>query len=135
MKSIIAVIAGGILSACALFVPTLVDQGVVRLDIKKTEPVYIAFANAYQDAGEMVVGGTAKYPISKRYGIFNGHVDVSVIEPGGRRLESKNVKVMRRRIPKTMGREASFTTRFPINPIKGTIINIAYHNSMHSKIE
>lgn len=135
MKSIIAVIGGGTLSACALFAPTLVDQGVVQLDLKKTEPVYIAFANVYEDNGDMVVSGTAKYPISKRYGIFNGHVDVSVIEPGGKRLESKNVKVIRRRIPKTMGREASFTTRFPINPTKGTTISITYHNSMHSKIE
>lgn len=131
MKHMFAIVVGGSLSACALFTPTLVDQRIVSLDLKKTAPVSIIGVMVYEDAGNMIVRGEAKYPISNRYGKFYGHVDVTVVEPDGRKFENHNVKVVPRRIPKTMGREAFFTTDFPIDPLRGTKVSIAYNESNH----
>lgn len=132
MKTIIIVIVGAVLAACAFFAPSYVEQGLVRLDIETTKPVSVSYANVFEEDGNMVVRGTAKYPLSHRYGLFDGHIDVSVLQPDGKKYESQNVKVVRRRIPKTLGREGFFVTRFPIDPPAGTIVSIVYDINTHT---
>lgn len=120
-----------LVSACALFPPSLIEQGVVTVDIEKTQPVYVSHATVYREAGETVVSGEARFPIWVRYGMFRGHIDVDVASPNGDVLKQHEIKVVRRRIPKVAGRRAGFSTRFSVPPVQGTIVHIAYHEGKH----
>lgn len=121
-----ALVIAALLTACSALQPTLDERGVVKIDARGTSSISIVDAHAYQDGQELVVGGDAEFPISNRDGIFDGHVDVIVIEPDGNTLAHHDIKITPRRIPKSIGRRAFFVTRFQVIPPAGTTIRISY---------
>ena len=121
-----------LISACTLFPPTLVEQGSVRIDIEKSEPVSVTRATAYRADGMTVVRGEARYPMGTHLGFFSGHIDIDLTLPNGEVFKERNVRLTRKRIPKRNGRKASFVSRFPVDPPKGTVVHIGYHVGDHA---
>lgn len=120
-----------LVSACTLFPPTLVEQGSVRIDIEKSEPVSVTRATAYRTGGITVIQGEAGYPITTHYGNFRGHIDIDLTLPNGEVFKTRNVALTRKRIPKKRGRKATFSSRFSVDPPKGTVVHIRYHAGPH----
>tara|TARA_R110002072_G_scaffold17119_9_gene65604 strand:+ start:1214 stop:1639 length:426 start_codon:yes stop_codon:yes gene_type:complete len=128
---LIALSTLGLVSACGLFPPTLVEQDIVRLDIEKTRPVWVSTASVYIEDDKTVVRGEARYPMGAHFGFFSGHIDIDLTLPNGEVFKERNVRLTRKRIPKRSGRKASFVSRFPVNPPRGTVVHIGYHLGDH----
>ncbi len=116
-----------IISACSLPSPTLVEQGIVRIEIKESNPIHITRVTAYREDAMTVVRGEAAFPMWKSFGIFSGHIDIDIAIPGNEVLQRRNVALVRTRIPKKRGRRAIFRSKFEFDFPKGTVANIAYH--------
>lgn len=126
-KNFCAVLAVALfLGGCSMVQPTLDERGVVKIETRATSPVFISNAHAYQDGHDLVVEGDAEFPMTIHDGIFGGHVDIAVMEPGKNALVHHDINVTERRIPKTIGRRAFFVTRFHVIPTTGTTIRISY---------
>tara|TARA_R110000787_G_scaffold253717_1_gene359083 strand:- start:1075 stop:1494 length:420 start_codon:yes stop_codon:yes gene_type:complete len=119
------------LAGCGLFPPTLVDQGVVKIEIQESEPVRVSSATAYRDDGLTVVRGEARFPSWVRHGIFKGHIDIGLILPNGEITNKYDIQLRPRNRPRMHGRRASFISRFDIDPPRGTIARIGYHDGAH----
>lgn len=137
MRSLIGVLSRlapmMLVSACTLFAPTLVEQGVVRMDVKESEPVSVKHATVYREDGMTVVQGEAAFPPWVAFGHFTGHIDIELDLPNGEVVKKQNVRLIRKRIPKKRGRRAYFISRFALNPSLGTIVHVAYHDGRHEK--
>ena len=121
-----------LVSACALFPPSLVEQGTVRMEIGKTEPVSVQRATAYLDDGTTVVRGEAAFPSSSFSRHFTGHIDIKIALPDGKVIAQNNVKLFPKRIPKQRGRRASFVSKFNFEASEGTVVHVTYHNGAHT---
>tara|TARA_R110002110_G_scaffold106809_1_gene267600 strand:+ start:76 stop:501 length:426 start_codon:yes stop_codon:yes gene_type:complete len=130
-RKLVALSTLGFVSACGSFPPTLVEQDIVRLEIEKTQPVWVSTASVYREDDNTVVRGEARYPMGTHFGIFSGHIDIDLTLPNGEVFKEQNVRLTRKRIPKRSGRKASFVSRFPVNPSKGTVVHIEYHLGDH----
>ena len=115
--------------------PRLQSAGIqverVRIDIEKSEPVSVTRATAYRTGGITVIQGEAGYPITTHYGNFRGHIDIDLTLPNGEVFKTRNVAITRKRIPKKRGRKATFSSRFSVDPPKGTVVHIRYHAGPH----
>ena len=120
-----------LISGCAPFSPSLVEQGRVEIKIEESEPVSVTRATVYRGNGMTVVRGEARYPVRKLHGIFKGHIDIDLTLPNGEVFKERNVRLTRKRIPKKRGRKASFVSRFPVDLPKGTVVHIGYHVGAH----
>jgi len=118
-------------SACSLLPRTLVDEGIVKIDIEKTSPIQVAHATAYREDDQTVVRGEARQPFWEDFGVFRGHIDINLEFPNGQTMKKNNIRLVLKNFPKKRGRRASFVVRLPINPPEGTIIRIAYHERSH----
>ena len=127
-KILTLVLVFSIVSACAIFSPTLIEQGVVRTEIKESSPVRITRVTVNREDGMMVVRGEAAFPAWKSFGYFTGHIDIDVVIPGLSVLKKRNLSLIRRRIPRKRGRKAFFVSKFLIDPPMGTIVQVAYHS-------
>ena len=121
-----------LVSACALFPPSLVEQGTVRMEIGKTEPVSVQRATAYLDDGTTVVRGEAAFPSSSFSRHFTGHIDIKIALPDGKVMAQNNIKLFPKRIPKQRGRRASFVSKFNFEASEGTVVHVTYHNGVHT---
>tara|TARA_R110000868_G_scaffold107438_1_gene293991 strand:- start:14832 stop:15257 length:426 start_codon:yes stop_codon:yes gene_type:complete len=130
-RKLIALSTLGLVSACGLFPPTLVEQDIVRLEIEKTQPIWVSTASVYMEDDKTVVRGEARYPMGAHFGFFSGHIDIDLTLPNGEVFKKRNVRLIRKRIPKRSGRRATFVSRFPLDPSKGTIVHIEYHLGEH----
>ena len=124
--SILAGVAG-----CGLFPPTLVDEGIVKIDIVESRPVWVSRVTVYREDNLTVVRGEAQYPTGVHFGLFRGHIDIDFILPGGKTVKKRDIRLVRKRIPKRSGRKAAFISRFSIEPPYGTIVRVAYHPGTH----
>ena len=123
-----------IVSACTTFSPTLVEQGIVRTEIKETKPVRITQASVYREDGVTVVRGEAAFPAWQSFGISTGHIDIDVVVPGNDTLKTRNVSPISKRIPNKRGRRAFFVSRFESKLPKGAVLHISYHDGTHRKV-
>lgn len=130
-RIVTSVMTLSIVSACAMFPPTLLEQGIVRTEIKESNPVRITRATVYREDGMTVVRGEAAFPAWQSFGIFTGHIDIDIAIPGNDVLKKRNVSLIRKRIPKERGRRAFFVSRFSIEPPKGTIVRVTHHEGTH----
>lgn len=130
-RKLVALSTLGLVSACGLFPPTLVEQDIVKLDIENTRPVWVSRASVYMEDDKTVVRGEARYPMGTHFGFFSGHIDIDLTLPNGEVFKERNVRLTRKRIPKRSGRKASFVSRFPVNPPRGTVVHIGYHLGDH----
>jgi len=131
-RKLIALSTLGLVSACGSFPPTLVEQDIVRLEIEKTRPVWVSTTSVYREDDNTVVRGEARYPMGTHFGIFSGHIDIDLTLPNGEVYKEQNVRLTRKRIPKRSGRKASFVSRFPVDPPKGTVVHVGYHVGDHA---
>ena len=92
-----------LVSACALFPPSLVEQGIVRMDIGESKPVSVRKATAYLEDGTTIVRGEAAFPSSSFSRHFTGHIDIKIALPDGKVIAQNNVKLFPKRIPKKRG--------------------------------
>lgn len=121
-----------LVSACALFPPSLVEQGIVRMDIGKSKPVSVKKATAYLEGGTTIVRGEAAFPSSSSSRHFAGHIDIEIALPDGKSIAQNNVKLFPKRIPKQRGRRASFVARFDVEVPEGTVVHVTYHGRRHA---
>ncbi|MDC3346970.1 hypothetical protein OAW32_00055 [bacterium] len=121
-----------LVSACALFPPSLVEQGIVRIDIGKSKPVSVKKATTYVDDGTTVVRGEAAFPSSSFSRHFTGHIDIKIALPDGKVIAQNNVKLFPKRIPKKRGRRATFVSSFDVELPKGTVVHVTYHDRRHA---
>jgi hypothetical protein len=121
-----------LISACALFPPSLVEQGIVRMDIGESKPVSVRRATAYLEDGTTIVRGEAAFPSSSTSRHFTGHIDIKIVMPDGKVTAKNNVKLFPRRIPKKRGRRAFFVSKFDFEASEGTVVHVTYHNGAHS---
>ncbi len=121
-----------LISACALFPPSLVEQGIVRMDIGESKPVSVRRATAYLEDGTTIVRGEAAFPSSSTSRHFTGHIDIKIVMPDGKVTASNNVKLFPKRIPKKRGRRATFVSKFDFEASEGTVVHVTYHNGAHS---
>lgn len=118
-------------SACASFPPTLVEEGIVKIDIEETRPVRVFLATVYREDEQTVVRGEARFPVWVQFGMFRGHIDIDLAVPNGENIKKRNIRLVRKKIPKKSGRRASFVARFPDDLLTGTIVHISYHEGTH----
>lgn len=121
-----------LVSACALFPPSLVEQGIVRMDIGKSKPVSVKKATAYLEGGTTIVRGEAAFPSSSTSRHFAGHIDIKIVMPDGKVTANNNVKLFPKRIPKQRGRRATFVSKFDFEASEGTVVHVTYHNGVHT---
>ena len=114
-----------------MFTPDLIKQGIVRTDIEESEPVQVTHATVYREDEITVVRGEAAFPPWYSFGIFSGHIDLDIVLPAGKVIQRRNVSLVRKRLPKKRGRRAFFVSRFAIDPPKGTIVRVSYHQGLH----
>lgn len=122
------VLSFAMVSACASLSPTLIEQGIVQIDIKESNPVRITQVTVKREDGMMVVRGEAAFPVWYWFGNFTGHIAIDVVSPGSDAIKKRNLSLIRKRIPKKRGRKAFFVSNFAFDPPKGTVIHVAYHN-------
>lgn len=132
-KILTGLVALTVVSACAMSSPTLVEQGIVRTKIKESHPVRITRATVYREDGKIVVSGEAAFPAWQWFGVFRGHIDIDIIVPGNETLKTRNVSLIRKRIPKKPGRRAVYMSKFEGELPKGTIVQVSYHEGSHEK--
>lgn len=120
-----------LISACALFPPSLVEQGIVRMDIGESKPVSVRRATAYLEDGTTIVRGEAAFPSSSTSRHFTGHIDIKIVMPDGKVTAKNNVKLFPRRIPKKRGRRATFVSKFDFEASEGTVVHVTYHSGVH----
>ena len=118
-------------SACVSLPQSLVEKGVVTIDTEQTGRIYVSSVRVYRDGGETVIRGEARHPISKQFGTFNGHIDIDLTLPDGESMRKHKVGLVRKKVPKTRGRRAAFVARFAVEPPKGTIVRVVYHDGPH----
>lgn len=131
LRTLIALPVLGTVAGCGLFPPTLVDQGIVKVDIQKTRPISVSTATVYRDDGQTVVRGEARFPPWVRHGIFRGHVDVELLLPDGEIVSQHDIRLTPRNRSGEHGRKATFISRFDIEPPRVTTALIQYHNGTH----
>lgn len=139
-KALTSLVTVAVVSACAVPSPTLVEQEIVRTEIEESYPVRITRATVYREDGKIVVSGEAAFPAGQWFGAFRGHIDIDVVVPGKETLKTRNVSLIRMRIPKKRGRRATFVSRRAVyisryegELPKGTIVKVAYHEGSHEK--
>lgn len=121
-----------LVSACALLPPTLVEQGIVRMDIGKSKPVSVKKATAYLEDGTTIVRGEAAFPSSSTSRYFTGHIDIKIVMPDGKVTAKNNVKLFPKRIPKKRGRRAFFVSKIDFEATEGTVVHVTYHSGVHA---
>ncbi len=131
-RNLISLAILAIVPACASFPPTLVEEGIVKIDVEETRLVQAFNTTVNREDEQTVVRGEAKYPIWVQFGTFRGHMDIDLAVPNGEAIKKRDIQLIRKRIPKKSGRRAFFVARFPVDPLKGTIVRIRYHEGTHS---
>lgn len=121
-----------LVSACALFPPSLVEQGIVRMDIGKSKPVSVKKATAYLEDGTTIVRGEAAFPSSSTSRHFTGHIDIKIVMPDGKVTAKNNVKLFPKRIPKKRGRRAFFVSKIDFEASEGAVVHVTYHSGVHA---
>tara|TARA_R110002110_G_scaffold135312_2_gene319291 strand:+ start:5035 stop:5442 length:408 start_codon:yes stop_codon:yes gene_type:complete len=129
-RFLVIMITLGAVAGCELFPPTLVEQGIVTIDIKNSHPVSVSRATVYREDRQIVVRGKALYPLGVPRGMFHGHMDINIVLPNGESIKRTDVRLTLERIPED-GREASFVARFAIDPPRGTVVHLVYHDGSH----
>ena len=132
-KILIALPVLGTVAGCGLFPPTLVDQGIVKVDIQKTRPISVSTATVYRDDGQTVVRGEARFPTWVQHGIFRGHIDVVLALPDGEIVSQHDIRLTPRNTSGAHGRTATFISRFDIELPQGSTASIQYHDGTHKK--
>ena len=129
-RFLVVMLTLGVVSGCGLFQPTLVDQGIITLEIKNTSRVSISSATVYRENNQIVVRGKAHYPLNVSRSLFPGHVDITIVPPKGEIIKRTDVRLIPESIPEN-DHGAYFISRFSIDPPRGTIINLVYHDGAH----
>lgn len=119
------------LSGCALFAPTLEDQGIVRIQTEGTERIHFESVNAYAEDEGFELRGTVHRFGPGRSGFISGHVDVLLRVAGGAEKETSEVRLVPRSRPRHTGRKAWFVTRFDALPTRGSVLLVTYHEGSH----
>lgn len=121
-----------LLAGCSLVGPTLDESGVVELKISsRDKSPRIFMVSAYRISGGMEVRGQLGYPIRNWFGMFPGHVDLTIKSPGKKEFTIHDFAVVRKRIPKKRGRTGFFVARVATDTPKGTRVTVEYSDEKH----
>ncbi len=122
-----------VVSGCATNRVDLVDAGVVTIDQQAAGKVYVAWSSAHECEDGMVITGVLRR--SDHIGSpIKAHVDVTVISPGGRVVDtarSNHVYVPRRRTGRGQSLQR-FTVRLPDIPPRGSSVRLVSHSGLHN---
>jgi hypothetical protein len=118
-----------VISSCTTNRVDLVKSGVLTLEKQAAGKVYIAWSDAYEQAGELLISGVLMR--HDHVGMpIKTHVDATIVSPDGRTLDtacSKAIYVPRR----ITGRGQSlkrFNIRFPHVPPQGSSVRLECHS-------
>lgn len=128
-KVLFGIVIFSTVSACARFSPSLIEQGIVQTEIGKSDSIRITRVTVYREDGMTVVRGEAAFPAWKPFGRFTGHIDIDIVAPEGDVLKKRSTSLIRKRRPRKRSQRAYFVSRFAIDPPKGTIVQVAYHQA------
>jgi hypothetical protein len=127
-------VAAVIICGCATSRVDLVKSGVLTLEKRAAGKVHIAWSNAYEQAGELLITGVLMR--HDHVGMpIKAHVDATILSPDGRTLDtacSKAIYVPRR----ITGRGQSlkrFNIRFPLVPPQGSSVRLVCHSDLHDE--
>lgn len=114
-----------IAAGCMMKGVNLREAGIARVEIlASTDPVVrIDKVGIFQDGRELVVTGWA-YKNGPRYGTYEGHIDVAVIDTGGKAV---NVGTAEYRHVPSRHRYSPFEVRLPLVAERGTLVRLLFH--------
>jgi hypothetical protein len=135
MRTAVRMIAGlmtfTLVSACAIYYPDLVKEGIVKIDVDDTKSIYFRDVNAYQKGEETAIWGEVWYAPWALNGPGQGHVDIDLALPHGQRIETRSVDLVRRRYSSRNRQRAYFRETIDGTLPKGTVIHISYQDEQH----
>ncbi|MFH1718448.1 MAG: hypothetical protein ABIF19_13925 [Planctomycetota bacterium] len=135
-KKVLSLITIGVLatiiSGCAANRVDLVDTGVLTLDRQREGKVYIAWSSAYeQDDGFVITGVLMRH--DHVGSAIKTHVDVTVLSPDGRVLET--VRSNEVYVPRRITGRGQSLKRFRVHlanlPPRGSSVRMVSHSGPH----
>ncbi len=126
--------AGIFLSGCSFLNMNIVDNAECTIErVNTSNRISISSAKVDMDDGNTVVSGKVKLSKNLPQPI-QGHVDIAVISPEGKVLDSASIfytpRIRTRRMQLKANRGSSFTARFPGSLPQGSIVRLVPHNSI-----
>lgn len=118
-------------SGCAMFPPTLEEQGVVEIRLQDSERIHFETVNAFAEDEGFKLRGTVHQFAFVGSSFIRGHVDVSLRSPDGRETKKMSVPLVPRARPRHTSRKADFTVRFGALPARGSMLLVTYHQGTH----
>lgn len=123
-----------VVSGCAETNRTdLVTSGAVTIERQKASKAYIAWSNAYQEEGSLVITGALNRRDHLGWPIKT-HVDVTIISPDGTILDqarSPDIFVPVHLTGRSYQSLRRFKFNLPIVPVRGSVIRLVSHSGKH----
>ena len=119
-----------ILPACTVK-PTPSAPGSLTMKVLPATDVHIIQASARQDGENVVVDGQITRKKIGGRGIVKGHVDIEIIDEGGKTIRQIITDISPRIVPKFSGMKSTFSTKIPFIAPQGSIVTVMFHNGHH----
>tara|TARA_R110000787_G_scaffold94150_5_gene196745 strand:+ start:511 stop:930 length:420 start_codon:yes stop_codon:yes gene_type:complete len=134
ISAVAALVFSFTLAGCSSFAPPPEEAGIVEIAVvQKEHSPAIYFVYAYRASDEIVVRGRLKHPVWSWFGMFPGHIDLTVNRPDAKRITLHDIAVHPRRIPEKRGREAFFVARLATDIPVGTELAVEYTEEDHGR--
>ena len=126
----LTMVAALFMSGCSLNSAALTDERTVSIERlhSKVKGIYFHDVHAYRDGNELVISGNVK----RRYTSIpgnTGHVDVAIVAPDGKVVESVSAAYSPKAISKRSHPGSHFEVRLPIDLQKGSTVKVAIHEN------
>ena len=120
-----------ILPACTVKPTQPSVPGSLTMKILPATDVHIVQASARQDGENVVVDGQITRKKIGGRGIVKGHVDIEIIDEGGKTIRQVVTGFSPRIVPKFSGMKSTFLTKIPFIAPQGSIVTVMFHNGHH----
>lgn len=120
----VILLTGVFVTGCASAKTNLEETGQITIERVPTKGTYVSEANVYQDGDELVITGKVKN--KHTHNRREGYVEIKILDPDGKVIESVNSQYFPRNIRKKGKRESSFTVKLSLIPPKGSVIRLTY---------
>lgn len=122
------------LAACASNRTDLTETGTVGVKIDDGPGSPVQYVTVYfdPDEAETVIRGKVYGSRVPFYPTYGKHVHVTVISSDGKVIASENPRLIWQRTSKFRSATGRFTVRLPEPVPNGTVVDVVFHDTLHS---
>lgn len=109
----------------------LSTPGALVVRILPATEVRIAQTSARQEGGNVVVEGHIQRKKVHGRLIAKGHIDIAIIDQGGKTIQQTFTSYVPEILPRMDGRKSSFMARIPVLAPQGSVVSVTFHSGPH----